>query len=90
MKEFSLKRCLIEVLEQYKEDQGIEDEAAMRDLLTDARHICDSLGLDYGECYKNAYEVYIEELEQKQETQKEMQRIDEKHGLYADRTDIAN
>lgn len=54
------------VLRPYMEEAG-DMRSAIRDLLTDLRHAVDALDLDYYEIDKSAYEVYLEEREEREE-----------------------
>ena len=40
---------------------GTDCSGAIRDLLTDIRHLCDSKGIDFHERLDASYEVYLEE-----------------------------
>lgn len=42
--------------------EGEVSDSAVRDLLTDIRHLCDMYGLDFGAIDTEAYEGYLEEL----------------------------
>ena len=45
-------------------EAGEEDpEASIGDLLADLRHLCDALGLDFGELERRGYGYYVAELE---------------------------
>jgi len=41
--------------------EGTVKQCALRDVLTDLRHVADELKLDYHEAEKGSYEVYLEE-----------------------------
>ncbi len=69
--EFQTKRiaegpCLLaalhKVLESHCEEQGLEPVSALRDALTDMRHLADIYQLDFGEMDQYAHEGYLEEL----------------------------
>jgi len=69
--EFQKKRiaegpCLLaalhKVLESHCEEQGLEPLSALRDALTDMRHLADIYQLDFGELDRYAHEGYLEEL----------------------------
>jgi protocatechuate 3,4-dioxygenase beta subunit len=45
--------------------KGIEEQSALRDLLTDLRHVADDLNLDFDFALEGSREVYIEEKERK-------------------------
>jgi hypothetical protein len=43
--------------------EGAPDwRATVSDALTDLRHLCDTHGLDFGDCDRSAYEHYLAEL----------------------------
>lgn len=46
---------------EWIEDQGCDVEGAIREL----RHLCDERGIDFAKVDKNAYQVYLEEHDQK-------------------------
>ena len=55
-------RDLIEtMLATYKKSQGTDDHGALRDALTDLRHIADEQKLDFFKALDGSYEVYLEE-----------------------------
>jgi hypothetical protein len=58
----SLLAALHKVLESHWEEQGLEPVSALRDALTDMRHLADIYQLDFGELDHYAYEGYIEEV----------------------------
>jgi hypothetical protein len=58
----SLLAALHKVLESHCEAQGLEPVSAMRDALTDMRHLADIYQLDFGELDHYAHEGYIEEM----------------------------
>jgi hypothetical protein len=58
----SLLAALHKVLESHCEEQGLEPVSALRDALTDMRHLADIYQLDFGELDQYAYEGYLEEL----------------------------
>lgn len=41
--------------------EGTEEQSALRDILTDLRHLSDHMGLDYHAAEEGSYEVYLEE-----------------------------
>jgi hypothetical protein len=41
--------------------EGTTEQCALRDLLTDVRHVVDELGLDLHEALDGSYQVYLEE-----------------------------
>jgi hypothetical protein len=43
------------------EREGTELQSALRDILTDARHAADHLGLDFDEAVRGSAEVFAEE-----------------------------
>ena len=57
-----LLAALHKVIEAHCEEQGLEPLSAMRDALTDMRHLADIFELDFGELDQCAYEGYLEEL----------------------------
>jgi hypothetical protein len=58
----SLLAALHKVLERHCEEQGLEPVSALRDALTDMRHLADIHRLDFGELDRYAHEGYLEEL----------------------------
>jgi len=58
----SLLAALHKVIEVHCEEQGIEPVSALRDALTDMRHLADIYQLDFGELDQYAHEGYLEEL----------------------------
>ena len=54
-------KALGSVLQRYANKNGTTTDSAVRDILTDLRHICDDQGLDFAERDQGAYEVYCEE-----------------------------
>jgi hypothetical protein len=58
----SLLAALHKVLESHSEEQGLESVSALRDALTDMRHLADIYQLNFGELDHYAYEGYLEEL----------------------------
>jgi hypothetical protein len=58
----SLLAVLYQVIEKHCEEQGLEPVSALRDALTDMRHLADIYQLDFGELEHYAYEGYIEEM----------------------------
>jgi len=58
----SLLAALHKVLESHCEEQGLEPVSALRDALTDMRHLADIYQLDFGELDQYAHEGYLEEL----------------------------
>lgn len=57
----SLLNPLNRLIRDYARREGIGYECAVRDVLTDARHLCDLTALDYGDIDERAYQVYLEE-----------------------------
>lgn len=57
--------CLLATLHRaitkHCREQGIEPEFALRDAVTDLRHLADIYQLDFAEVDANAYECYLEE-----------------------------
>jgi hypothetical protein len=49
------------ILKEQQEDEGCDKQAALRDILTDIRHLCDEFALDFYEALNGSYEVYLEE-----------------------------
>jgi hypothetical protein len=58
----SLLAALHKVIDAHCEEQGLETVSALRDALTDMRHLADIYRLDFGELDHDAHEGYIEEL----------------------------
>ena len=58
----SLLAALHRVLEAHCQEQGLEPISALRDALTDMRHLADIYQLDFGELDQYAHEGYLEEL----------------------------
>jgi hypothetical protein len=58
----SLLAALHKVLESHCEEQGLEPVSALRDALTDMRHLADIYQLDFGELDQHAHDGYLEEL----------------------------
>jgi hypothetical protein len=58
----SLLAALHKVLESHCEEQDLERGSALRDALTDMRHLTDIYQLDFGELDRYAHEGYLEEL----------------------------
>jgi len=54
-----LLAALHKVLESHCEEQGLEPVSALRDALTDMRHLADIYQLDFGELYQYAHERYL-------------------------------
>ena len=57
-----LLAALHQVIEAHCEEQGLEPVSALRDALTDMRHLADIYLLEFGELDQYAYEGYLEEL----------------------------
>ena len=57
----TVKAGLRGILRAYAKDHGCGQQAALRDLLTDLRHLADELGLDFPGAADGAYEGYLEE-----------------------------
>jgi hypothetical protein len=57
-----LLAALHKVIEAHCAEQGLEPVSALRDVLTDMRHLADIYQLDFGELDHYAYEGYIEEI----------------------------
>jgi hypothetical protein len=57
-----LLATLHKVIEAHCEEHGMEPVSALRDALTDMRHLADIYQLDFGELDHDAYEGYIEEM----------------------------
>jgi len=62
----SLLNQLNKLVRDYAKRAGTNYDCALRDVLTDARHLCDLNGLDYGHIDARAYSGYCEENGQKQ------------------------
>jgi len=60
------KATLKSVVEEYDDREGCGRQSALRDLLTDLRHLADDLGLDIHAALDGSYEVYLEERETKE------------------------
>lgn len=59
-----LREELGQLLDKYmKADGGVEQPAAVRDLLTDLRHYCDENGVDFDYASDGSEDVYEEELD---------------------------
>lgn len=52
---------LAAVIREYMETEGTGYDCALRDTLTDIRHLCDIEGLDYAAIDDRAHEVYTDE-----------------------------
>ena len=48
------------VVKVYETD-GVDEQSAIRDLLTDIRHYCDAKGLDFYAALDGSYDVYCDE-----------------------------
>jgi hypothetical protein len=57
-----LLAALHKVIEEHCEEQGLEPVSALRDALTDMRHLADIYQFDFGELNQYAHEGYREEL----------------------------
>lgn len=57
----SLLVTLNDAITGYAETEGTDIDCAIRDALTDIRHLCDVHGLDYGDIDERAYSGYLEE-----------------------------
>jgi hypothetical protein len=57
-----LLAALRKLIDAHCEEQGLEPVSALRDALTDMRHLADIHQLDFGELDQYAYEGYLEEL----------------------------
>jgi hypothetical protein len=49
------------LLATYKKQEGTTDQGALRDSLTDLRHLADEQGLDFFKALDGSYEVYLQE-----------------------------
>jgi hypothetical protein len=58
----SLLGQLSRIITKYADREGTELHCAIRDTLTDIRHLCDIHGLEWGGLDEQAYDVYLEEL----------------------------
>ena len=52
---------LRELLDAWDKDQRCGMQSAVRDLLTDVRHICDERKVDFYRAMDGSYQVYLEE-----------------------------
>lgn len=59
----SLAAGLKKLLLGYGKSEGVNHRSAIRDALTDLRHLCDIYGLDFGELDGGAYQGYLEEAQ---------------------------
>lgn len=57
----AVKNTLKRMMDRYAKVEGCEPQAALRDLLTDLRHLSDELNLDFHSAMNGSYEVYLEE-----------------------------
>jgi hypothetical protein len=58
----SLLGQLSRIITKYADREGTEFNCAIRDTLTDIRHLCDIHGLEWAALDEQAYDVYREEL----------------------------
>jgi len=58
----SLLGQLSRIITKYADREGTEFNCAIRDTLTDLRHLCDIHGLEWAWLDEQAYDVYLEEL----------------------------
>ena len=54
---------LIDLIQEVAKEQGTDEQGALRDILTDFRHISDAYGLDVDKACEGSLEVYEEEVE---------------------------
>ncbi len=53
--------ALKRILSRYAKEQDCEPQSALRDLLTDLRHLADDLDLDLHAAIDGSYKAYLEE-----------------------------
>lgn len=58
----SLLGQLSRIITEYSEREGTELHCAIRDVLTDVRHLCDIREFDFAALDTDAYQVYLQEL----------------------------
>ena len=58
----AVKEGLGRLLETYAREQGCEPQSALRDLLTDLRHLSDEMGMDFPKASDGSYDSYLEEI----------------------------
>jgi hypothetical protein len=54
MTSLNLKKMILEVARV----EGTHNQFALRDILTDLRHLCDNMGLDFDQAVEGSEEVY--------------------------------
>jgi len=59
----TLKQNLINQINLIASIEGTEEQCALRDLLTDLRHVANELGLDFEFADSGSFDVYHEEME---------------------------
>lgn len=59
----SLLVALNRVIKKHCREQDLEPASALRDALTDMRHLADVYALDFGALDSQAHDGYLEELE---------------------------
>ena len=58
-----IKTPLYNLLTKYQKDVGTGDKGAVRDVLTQLRHFCDSNSLSFNEIMKSSGKVYCDEVD---------------------------
>ena len=58
----SLLGQLNRIITEYSDREGTEPHRAIRDVLTDVRHLCDIRKFDFSALDRDGYEVYLQEL----------------------------
>jgi hypothetical protein len=54
-------KALKTIIKEQQEKDGSDRQSAVRDLLTDVRHLCDNEKIDFYEALRGSYDVYLEE-----------------------------
>jgi hypothetical protein len=57
----AIKAVLSRIIRAYAKEHDCDPQAALRDVLTDMRHLSDCMELDWHEAMEGSYDVYLEE-----------------------------
>ncbi len=80
-----MKTHLKQMIERWADNEGTTYQGALRDLLTDMRHIAEEVGLDFDAAVDGSADVFDEEHKEREEA-----RQGEKRGLYPQHEDSTN
>jgi hypothetical protein len=59
----AVKAVLRRIMRAYEKTEECGNQSALRDVLTDLRHLADEFGLDFHQAEDGSYDAYLEERE---------------------------